>query len=84
MQRIFQLAAYKAKREFVIGSPFSAPALAAEYNTKVVISSGEAVTRDYAYSALAVYDKILKDDVCRTIVLSVPPIITDGRVSVPR
>jgi hypothetical protein len=72
VQRIFQLATYKTKREFTSGTPLSAPELAAEYNAKVVISSGEAVTKDYTYSALAVYDRILKDDVCRTLVLSVP------------
>lgn len=72
MQRIFQIAAYKTKREFVSGTPLSAPELAAEYNKKVAVSSGEAVTKDWTYSALAVYDKILKDDVCRALVLSVP------------
>ena len=72
VQRIFQFATYNAKREFNSGTPVSAPDLAAEYNAKVVISSGEAVTKDWAYSALAVYDRILKDDVCRTLVLSVP------------
>ena len=73
MQRIFQLAAYKTKREFTSGNPLSAPDLAIEYNSKVRVSSGEAVTKDYTYSALRVYDRIFKDDMCRTLVLSVAP-----------
>ena len=71
VQRVFQLAAYKTKREFTTGQPMSAPDLSSEYNSKVVISSGEAVTKDWTYAALSVFDKIFKDDVCRTLVLSV-------------
>lgn len=72
VQRIFQLAAYKAKREVLTGASVSCVELANEFSSKVAISSGEQISKDYAYTAMAVYDRILKDDTCRSIILSVP------------
>jgi len=46
--------------------------LAAEYSSKVKISSGEAVSLSYTYSAVNVYNQIFKDDVARALVLKAP------------
>ena len=73
VQRIFQLNAYKLNREMVTGAPMTAEMLAAEYSSKVRISSGETVSVTYAYSAISVYNLILKDDVARSLVLKPPP-----------
>ena len=51
----------------------TAEMLAAEYSSKVRISSGETVSVTYAYSAISVYNLILKDDVARSLVLKAPP-----------
>ena len=51
----------------------TAEMLAAEYSSKVRISSGETVSVTYAYSAISVYNLILKDDVTRSLVLKAPP-----------
>ena len=75
VQRIFQLNAYKLNREMVTGAPMTAEMLAAEYSSKVRISSGETVSVTYAYSAISVYNLILKDDVARSLVLKAPPTI---------
>ena len=57
----------------VTGVPMTAEMLAAEYSSKVRISSGETVSVTYAYSAISVYNLILKDDVARSLVLKAPP-----------
>ena len=72
VQRIFQLAAFKNKREMTTGSGLSADNLVREFNEKVSASPGESVTVTYVTSAMAVYERILKDDTCRAIVLGVP------------
>ena len=54
------------------GSGLSADNLVREFNEKVSVSSGESVTVTYVTSAMAVYERILKDDTCRAIVLGVP------------
>jgi len=46
--------------------------LTTEYTSKVRVSSGEAVSVHYVYSALAVYNRILKDDIARSLVLKAP------------
>ena len=51
----------------------TAEMLAAEYSSKVRRSSGETVSVTYAYSAISVYNLILKDDVARSLVLKAPP-----------
>jgi hypothetical protein len=38
------------------------------------VSSGEIVDDRYVQAALSVHDRILKDDICRLLVLSVPPV----------
>ena len=53
----------------------TAEMLAAEYSSKVRISSGETVSVTYAYSSISVYSLILKDDVARSLVLKAPPTI---------
>jgi hypothetical protein len=73
VQRIFQLNAYKLNCEMVTGLPMTAEMLAAEYSSKVRISSGETVSVAYAYSAISVYNQILKDDVARSLVLKATP-----------
>jgi hypothetical protein len=72
VQRIFQLATYMDVRELTTSQPLCvwAPDFAIEFNSKVSISSGEAVTKDYIDSARATYDRIFEDDSCRHIVLS--------------
>jgi len=50
----------------------TAQMLAAEYSSKIKISSGETVSICYAYSAVNVYNQIFKDDVARALVLKVP------------
>lgn len=54
------------------GNVLSADNLVREFNEKVSVSSGESVTVTYVTSAMAVYERILKDDTCRAIVLAVP------------
>jgi hypothetical protein len=72
-QRIFQLAMPKTTRMSTTCQSLSAPDLTTEFAANVFISSGEAVTPDYTRSALAVYDRIFADDICRNIVLSAAP-----------
>lgn len=73
VQRVFQLVAYKTKRESATGKCMSAQELAGEYTAKVAVSSGEAVTVFYCQTAISVYEKVFKDDVCRQLVLQAGP-----------
>jgi hypothetical protein len=72
VQRIFQLIAYKAKQES-LGTNLTHTQLAELYSTKVTVSSGETVSRDYVGAAVTVYSHILSDVACRTLVLQACP-----------
>ena len=68
VQRIFQLAAYKAKQESS-GTQLSQDSLAELFNKRVRVSSGEEVSKYYVGQALRVYQHILSDVTCRTLIL---------------
>ena len=68
VQRIFQLAAYKAKLE-ASGTNLTQAQLADLYSAKVMVSSGEAISRDYVGQALRVYLHILSDANCCQLIL---------------
>jgi hypothetical protein len=68
VQRIFQLAAYKAKLEEA-GNNLSYENLADLYNKRVRVSSGEKVSRSFVGQGLRVYSLILSNDECRRLIL---------------
>ena len=68
VQRIFQLAAYKAKQESS-GTQLTQDSLAELYNKRVRVSSGEKVSKYYVGQALRVYQHSLSDVTCRTLIL---------------
>ena len=70
VQRIFQLAAYKAKQESN-GTQLTQDSLAELYNKRVRVSSGEEVSKYYVGQALRIYlyQHILSDVACRTLIL---------------
>ena len=68
VQRIFQLMAYKAKQE-ASGTYLTHVQLADLYSSKVMMSSGETVSRDYVGASVHVYNHILSDVNCRTLIL---------------
>jgi hypothetical protein len=68
VQRIFQLAAYKANQEEA-GNNLSYDNLADLYNKRVRVSSGEEVSRYYVGQALRVYTHVLSNDECRLLIL---------------
>lgn len=69
VQRIFQLAGFKARREAVACRPISAEQVAQEFNAHVTVSSGEAVTQTLVDTALTVWERIFRDDSCRQSVM---------------
>ena len=69
VQRIFQLAAYKAKQESS-GIQLTQESLAELYKKRVRVSSGEEVSKYYVGQALRVYQHVLPDIACRTLTLS--------------
>ena len=72
VQRLFQLMAYKAKQE-ASGTNLTHAQLADLYSSKVSVSSGEKVNRDYVGAAVYVYKYILTDVNCRALVLQACP-----------
>jgi hypothetical protein len=72
VQRLFQLMAYKAKQE-ASGTHLTHVQLADLYSSKVMVSSGETVSRDYVGAAVHVYNHILSDVNCRALVLQACP-----------
>ena len=72
VQRLFQLMAYKAKQE-ASGTNLTHAQLADLYSSKVSVSSGEKVSRDYVGAAVYVYKYILSDVNCRALCLQACP-----------
>jgi len=64
--------AYKAKQE-ASGTNLTHAQLADLYSSKVMVSSGETVSRDYVGAAVHVCTYILSDVNCRTLVLQACP-----------
>ena len=69
VQRIFQLAGFKARREAVVCRAISAEQVAVEFNARVTVSSGEAVTQTLVDTALTVWERIFRDEACRQSVM---------------
>lgn len=69
VQRVFQLAGFKARREAVVCRAISAEQVAVEFNARVTVSSGEAVTQTLVDTALTVWERIFRDEACRLSVM---------------
>ena len=69
IQRVFQLVAFKARMEALATRPVSAEEVAREFNARVQVSSGEAVSATFIDTAVTVHDRILRDVDCRDAVL---------------
>ena len=69
VQRIFQLALFKQRRESAVERTVTNDEISREYNAKVQVSSGEAVSGAFVETAFTVYERLLLDDEARSDVL---------------
>lgn len=72
MQRTYQLVGLKARMESQGGLAISVDCLTAQWNKKITVSSGEAVTHNFVDTALRVHTHVLSHDVVREQILLAP------------
>jgi len=68
VQRMFQIAAYKAQME-TRGVTLSYQQLAELYSAKVKVSAGEQVTQTFVGSAMRVFSQLLSEPTVRGLIL---------------
>lgn len=71
VQRIFQIASFKARQEQLTGEKVNSQRIMQLWNSKVKTSSGEAVTEGFVDAGMAVFKAILCQDGVRSHVTCV-------------
>lgn len=70
VQRIFQIFALKSRQEKLTGKRFTVVEVVTLYNSKVSVSSGEAVNQSFMNSATNVWEGLLKHPLLRKMVIA--------------
>lgn len=71
MQRVFQIGEFKARSEATTGKRMTLEDLSRLWNSRVKVSSGEAITTTFLQAAMITWDWLLKKDSTRALIVQV-------------
>ena len=71
VQRVFQIMALRQRQEKLTGKRITVSEVVTLYNSKVSVSSGEAVNTGFVDSAMYVWESLLKNPLLRNLVVAV-------------
>lgn len=69
MQRIFQIGEFKTRLEVASGKRLTVEDLSRLWNSRVKVSSGEAITPNFLQAAVLAWDWLLKKDSTRSLIV---------------
>lgn len=70
VQRVFQIMALKSRQEKLTGKRVTVAEVVSLYNSKVSVSSGEAVTSGFIDSATCIWENVLKHQPLRKLIVA--------------
>jgi len=66
---VFQIGEFKARQEAATGKRMTVDDVFRQWNTRVKVSSGEAITANFLQGAVLVWDWLLKKDSTRSLIV---------------